>query len=98
MQCPNEYSPIDDARQRQSLEAELQREIAPNHPLYSVPVTALFHRIDDDDVLFQLRDETRRVAEVHLTWRGMQEQLPWPKTIFFDSIHDWIDSYSESRL
>jgi hypothetical protein len=56
---------------------ELRRECGWRHPLRGVPVSALAHRADRDDVLFQLEDGSGRVAVVHLTWRK-ETGARWP--------------------
>jgi hypothetical protein len=80
--CENEASAA-------SFEAELRRELSPAHPLYSVPVELLGRRDNRDDFLFGFRDGTGRVAEVHLTFRGAEEPLPWPATRVYESLAEW---------
>lgn len=65
MQWPNGWEQIV-LDEQQALEAELKREVAPGHPLYSVGVNALARRNDCDDVLFGLNGSAS-VATVHLS-------------------------------
>jgi hypothetical protein len=92
------FTTIEDREERQSLEVELSREVTTGHPLFDLPLTAICRRNDDDDVLFRINDGSRRVAEVHLTWRGMDEKLPWPMSRLFDSFEDWAKENSASDL
>ncbi len=72
--------------ERKVLERELGREVCRRHPLYRQKAEAIGRRIDNDDVLFRLRD--RRYAVVHLTWRRERSE-DWPWTIFFDDLEGW---------
>lgn len=68
----------------------LQREVAPGHLLYGVPVQAIGKCDASDDVLFRVLDGSGRVAEVHLTWtRSPPERPPWPSAALFDSFETW---------
>ena len=75
--------------------AELARELSEGHPLFGAPVAAIAKRSDSDDVLFQLRDGTGRVAEVHLTFQH-PERPPWPRTRIFPSLEAWADERMEA--
>jgi hypothetical protein len=89
-ELPNGWKPVE--AQRQALQVELQREVGPGHELFGVPVTAVGRREDCDDVLFELRDGTNRIAVVHLTWRGSLEKDPiWPATLLFSNFRAWIE-------
>ena len=84
------WHPIEDARVRDGLRAELQRELPRGHVLVGVPVTAIATRQDCDDVLFALDDG--RVAIVHLTWSGKTEPVsdhPW--TVLLDSMERFVE-------
>jgi hypothetical protein len=82
------WLPVESATVRRSLEAELSREIGAGHLLFGMPAFAIGKRQDQDDVLFDLGDG--RVAEVHLTWRGLQEEdSRWPKTSIYSSPAEW---------
>jgi hypothetical protein len=72
-------------------ESELKRELSPGHPLFGVPAAALGKRNDSDDVLFELRDGTGRVAVVHLTFCNHPEPPPWPQTTMFASLEAWVE-------
>ena len=72
-------------RLRGSLERELQREIAPGHPLYgrSAKAVARCHRCDD--ALFDLEDG--QFAQVHLSYpKQAPDRPPYPKTT---ELRDW---------
>jgi hypothetical protein len=74
-----------------NLEAELQRELAPGHPLYGHPAQAIARRIDCDDVLFAAMSPPGRIAVVHLTWSGQPETDPrWPAVVVFANLDDWV--------
>jgi hypothetical protein len=76
-----------------SLALELQRELGPQHPLFSKAVRALARATDRDDVLFEISDgTTTKYAVVHLTWTGkVESSSTFPSTEFFASLDDWLD-------
>ncbi len=69
-------------------EKELRREVSRRHPLYRRAAAAIGRRVDNDDVLFEVEDGTRRCAVVHLTWRR-ERSAEWPWTTFFDDLESW---------
>ncbi len=72
------------------LSAELQREIPSTHVLFGIKATAVAHRIDQDDVLFELEGHMP-LAVVHLTWSYLRETDPrWPETTLFESWEHWV--------
>jgi hypothetical protein len=77
--------------------AELRRELSPGHPLHELPIGAVARRTDCDDILFQLEDDTDRVAVTHLTWRGQPEQdTDWPSVTFYPSLAVWFEEEVEN--
>jgi hypothetical protein len=74
----------------QGLQRQLQTEVPPGHALYGMPVK-LLARGKGDDAIFELLDESGRVANVHLTWSTSQERLPWPGTDIYCSLQEWIE-------
>ena len=76
--------------QASQAEAELPRELCPDHILFGRSVTAIGYRQDCDDVLFYLREPTPSFAVVHLTYQR-ETQPKWPETALFDSLTAWID-------
>jgi hypothetical protein len=73
-----------------SLEAELERELAPEHPLHGARASATARRDDNDDVLFAFASGPVRFAVVHLTWSGKMElDAHWPAFEPFESLSDW---------
>jgi len=71
-----------------SWEAQLKREVGPQHLLYGEAAALIARRFDCDDALFQL--SRSRVADVHLTWaRGPEPDPVWPNTQVFNSVDDW---------
>jgi len=72
--------------ERNSLEAELYRELSPTHVLHGLEVTALGRRRRRDDVLFKLADG--RFAQVHLTQK-VEADPRWPWTDVFQTFEDW---------
>ena len=55
-----------DAQRRQLLEAELARELPPDHLLANKPLRAVAVRIDRDDVLFEMLDGGYAPAEADM--------------------------------
>jgi len=79
----------------QGLVTELQRELAPAHPLFNHTVAAIARRYDCDDVLFYVAGPPEQYAAVHLTWTSKQERWPsWPETDLYDS----FDAFVEQRV
>ena len=95
MEWPYPFSPIEHPEDRPAFEVELQRELKPGHSLFGLPVAAIGRSYDQHDVLFELRDGSGRVAEVHLTWAGEKEKPPWPGTALFDSLAAWVEAVRE---
>ncbi len=72
------------------LVTELQKELPPEHSLYGLKVSAIAHRIDCDDVLFQVEDGS--FAVVHLTWSGKQDQnVKFPWTTKYSDFDEFIE-------
>ena len=67
-------------------EAELRRELCPQHVLYGLDATAIARRARFDDFLFQIPDKL--YAQVHLTWRS-ETDPHFPRTELFSSIEEW---------
>ena len=86
------WMPVMDGEQRRHLEAELQRELGPSHPLHGRTVTAVARRIDQGDVLFRVDEE---LAVVHLTYSSAPERPPWPKTRVFGSPFEFVSKCLE---
>ena len=82
--APWEALPSDRAA---SFQAEIERELSPEHPLHGVALHAIAHSRRADDALFQLEDG--RVAEVHLTWSRKGERAPWPTHCIYTSLDAW---------
>ena len=81
---------VDDERQCSGIQAQLAREVGPQHRLFGIPARLIARRQDNDDCLFELPDG--RVADVHLTWRQGQEEDPrWPSTAIYASIDEWVE-------
>jgi hypothetical protein len=76
-----------------ALARELEREVGPDHALFSRTARALAVARDRDDVLFEIADgATRRYVVVHLTWRAQVESSAnVPRTQFFDSLAQWLE-------
>jgi hypothetical protein len=74
------------------LEAELKKEVSPEHPLFGQEAISVGRRGDCDDVLFFLPENPSPLAVVHLTWTGRREKNPeWPHTTFYSSLDDWVE-------
>lgn len=72
---------------------ELDTEIGPGHPLHGIGLVPVARVDAGDDLLVRL-DETSQLdrtqcAEVHLTWSGTTEPMPWPTTVLFSDFSDW---------
>ncbi len=80
------WMPIDE--ESRVFEKELKREVTRRHPLYRRTTAAIGRRIDNDDILFEVEDGTRKYAVVHLTWRR-ERSAEWPWTTFFDDLEIW---------
>lgn len=71
-------------------EGELRREIIAEHPLYGLKVKAVASRLDCDDYLFFLPDNSVPLAVVHLTYQR-EDTANFPHTIFYASLDEWIE-------
>ena len=78
-----------DEKIAQGLVRQLAIEVPPGHQMFELPVR-LIGRGDDDDVLFEILDGSGRVAEVHLTWSKSREHLPWPVSVLYPSLGEWV--------
>lgn len=92
MELPPPWSPVVDAEEKAAFEAELEVETRKGHPLFGLFVRAIGRRYDQDKVLFELRDGSGRVAEVHLTWGGKKEKPPTPDTSVHPDLATWATS------
>jgi hypothetical protein len=73
-------------------EAEIERELAPGHPLFRLPVSALALLAGQDDVLVHVHTTPERFAVVHCTRSGHAEPPPdCPHTEFYDSFQDFTE-------
>ena len=83
----------EDAEQANALAAELEREVAPGHPLHGQAWRVIARALANDDIVVEQGEE---VAVVHLTWARKPEQPPWPMTTWMASV-DELESYVESE-
>ena len=91
MQLPEGWFPVSDEEARR-FEAELVRELSPQHPLFRVSAECRARRKDRDDFLFSLSGVSSSLAVVHLTWRP--EKLPdFPWTTMFSSEDDFGNNW-----
>ena len=67
---------------------ELEREVCKGHKLFGVMAKAISKRVDRDDFLFELSDDTNRFAVVHLTWQK-EDSIKWPTVEFYKTFDDW---------
>jgi len=64
----------------------LKLEAGKAHALYGKPVIAMAHRLDSDDVLFEVDGAEGFLAVVHLTWAESRGADPrWPHTTLFSN-------------
>jgi hypothetical protein len=85
------WQPIEDPELGRMFEEELQRELSPSHPLAGLPLLVVGKHGNTDDFLFQVSDGSDRVALVHLSWTGKPETPPWPQSMLFASVEEWIE-------
>jgi hypothetical protein len=83
---PPNWVAVDDPADKAGLEAELRREISPEHVLADKAVGLLGRSLASDDCLYALDDG--RVAAVHLTW-AVERNPDWPSTQIYPSFDDW---------
>ena len=91
------YSIKNDATQVVSLTKELLREVGVGHPLYGLPVRAVGRRYDCDNVLYAIEDGSGGFADVHLTYTGAPERLPWPTSTRYSSFDAWLEERRTAR-
>jgi hypothetical protein len=81
--------------QGEPLVRELASELSKQHLLYGVPVGAVGHRQDCDDVLFELLSGTGRFAIVHLTYAQHPEgDSRWSETTLYEN---WLN-FERNRM
>jgi hypothetical protein len=49
-------------------------------------------RLDCDDVLFSLLNQSSALAVVHLTYAEREVSSRWPDTQFYENLEDWIEN------
>ena len=77
------------------LEAELAREMRPDHTLAGVRCEAIAMSTMTDDVLFVTNLPKAPLVLVHLTWSGKPDQFSdYPSTAFF---HEW-ESFRDEEM
>jgi hypothetical protein len=86
------WTPITEPDLARAYEDELAREVSPDHPLAGLPLVAVGQHGGTSDFLFQVDDGTGRLALVHLTWSGQRELPPWPQSMIFANVEDWIEN------
>ncbi|MGZ4505632.1 MAG: hypothetical protein ACXVX8_04915 [Blastococcus sp.] len=75
---------MEDAERAEQLRAELERELAPSHPLKRVTWSLVAESLARDDVLLVLGDGAAAIT--HLTYSSNgPEQPPWPMTTVLTS-------------
>jgi hypothetical protein len=82
---PEGWQPIS-AESAEKFEAELRRELCPEHVLHNVSVRALARLKQRDDFLFQALDDC--YAQVHLTWHPETNPI-FPSAEIFPSLVEW---------
>jgi hypothetical protein len=83
-------SPIDRSPLGKTLEAELQREVCPEHPLYGLNITAIGYDAGGllSDFLFHVEGASFQYAQVHLTWHVEADPF-FPYTELYATFEDW---------
>lgn len=78
-------------RESRALVNELKREMCEQHVLWGRELQAIGRRLDSDDVLFEICEDVKQYAEVHLTYSSMPESNPeFPWTVLFSGLDEWI--------
>jgi hypothetical protein len=78
-----------------ALVKELEKELAPGHPLYEASYSMVARRWAQDDILL-IVDGHPGCASLHLTWKQAPEALPWPRTHWHESVAAAKDSLDDS--
>jgi hypothetical protein len=77
-------------------EEELRKEIAKKHILHGKNLKVIGRRLDNDDILIELDDESSRFAVVHLTWAKHVEANPsYPYT---ELLTNWVEVYNKRKV
>lgn len=92
--APQPY--VDDPRTF-TFEAELQREVCPEHPLYQIECRAIARNCDHSDEFIFLTDDPKLpLAFVHLTWQVESSPL-FPYTVRYSSWDEFRDAWKEEQ-
>jgi hypothetical protein len=76
----------------QKFEAELKKELHPDHSLYQVPLTAMASHQSKDDVLFRHSKHSDQFSVVHLTWSKKKERRGYPTVAFEGSYSEFLEA------
>ncbi len=82
---------ICDVGEKETLNAELAREISENHPLFGVNFDAVTRRIGSNQILFRLEGAVFDWAVVHLTFANSAISEYLPDVDFYLSYEEWIE-------
>lgn len=74
------------------IEAEMERELCPLHPLYDLVGHCVGRRDGEDDFLFYFPTHPKPVVVVHLTW-SREETSDFPSATFFTSAEDFSQNW-----
>ena len=85
----DDWHVLNNSREYEAVARELQIELPKGHALSGVSVITVARRTSNDDILLEISDGSGRIAEVHLTWRGSRQTLPFPETHIFDGVEHW---------
>lgn len=91
--APDGWMPLD-ARDRQLMLAELEREIQPGHPLAQRKVLPLLRRRGRDDLLVRTIGVGATLWLVHLTWRAESDPR-WPRVESFPNLAAFAKSQAD---
>lgn len=80
------FERLTDATVAAALNDELNRELAPEHPLHGHDWTVVARAYDQDDVIVH---DGQVVALVHLTWSRKREDPPFPTTSVISSADEF---------
>jgi hypothetical protein len=91
-------APWERVEEGHQLITELYKELPEGHILEGKMVEPIARRLDQDDVLFLVKEEKIQYALVHLTWTGHQEKdKKWPHAVLYPDLETWIEQCYKNR-
>jgi hypothetical protein len=95
---PELVPPFHEGLRAFTLEAELQREVCPGHPLYRVECRAVARNVEDiDEFIFATAKPQMPVAFVHLTW-AVERSPAFPFPVAYPSWEAFRSSWADADV